>query len=108
MLQDLIRALREGKAAETSRLSLEKVFTGEVTQPDPRIGLDSLDTFALDGKSYVSHKQPGCVRNACIEFFDSHLRCGFCYTPLTQEAAIHVLDRAEGTDHNTFVWKIIP
>jgi len=77
-----------------------------VKQPDPRISVKGLDTFPLDGKRYVSHGEPGCPRNACIEYFEgrNYLRCGFCYTPLTQEAAIHVLDHSKMTEQNSFVW----
>jgi len=77
-----------------------------VKQPDPRISVKGLNTFPLDGKRYVSHGEPGCPRNACIEYFEgrNYLRCGFCYTPLTQEAAIHVLDHSEMTEQNSFVW----
>ena len=78
----------------------------EIKQPDPRISVKGLNTFPLDGKKYVSHGEPGCPRNACIEYFEgrNYLRCGFCYTPLTQEAAIHVLDHSEMTEQKSFVW----
>ncbi len=77
-----------------------------VEQPDPRISLEGLGTFPLDGKRYVSHAQSGCPRNACIEYFkaDNHLRCGFCFKPLTHEAAIHVLTTSKMTEANDFVW----
>ena len=77
-----------------------------VVQPDPRITMENLGTFLLDGKKYVSHAQPSCPRNACIEYFKgaNYLRCGFCFTPLTQAAAIHVLDHSNMLDHTTFIW----
>jgi len=78
----------------------------EIKQPDPRIPVKGLSTFPLDGKRYVSHGQPGCPRNACIEYFESanYLRCGFCFKPLTQEAATHILDNSEMTEQKSFIW----
>ena len=80
----------------------------KVDQPDRRIPVTGLGAFALrgEGDGYVSHRQPGCPRNAIIEYFESrnYIRCGFCSTALTPDAAIYVLDNSTMTEQNTFLW----
>ena len=77
-----------------------------VTQPDQRIPVKRLGNFSLGEEGFVSHDERGCPRNAIIEYFEpkNFIRCGWCFAPLTQEAAIYVLDNAVMTEQNTFAW----
>ena len=78
----------------------------KIEQPDPRISIEGLWVFPLGGDNFVSHTGPGYPRNAVLEYFESgnFIRCAWCLHPLTSEAAIFVLDNAEMTDQNTFLW----
>lgn len=76
-------------------------------QPDPRIGKRDLGAWFHDGKRYVVNARPGVPRNACVEQFDSALRCWASHQWLDDEAANYV--RANATyspEQNAFLWKV--
>ncbi len=67
----------------------------KIQQPDYRIKVENLGEWSIGGvntRKFVTHGGQGCPKMGLIEIHDdSYLRCCYCGTPLTDEAATHIM-----------------
>jgi len=66
-----------------------------IKQPDYRIKVENIGKWGTGGfnaPKFVNHGGQGCPKMGLIELYEDYLRCSYCGTPLSDEAAQYIMD----------------